>query len=133
MNSCPIAQQQWEEVRNVFGKSNRDPLDIKQTIFQWGKGQLSSLVVRRAWSLAMGFNIWLIWNERNQRIFQDKENPPEMIWKRTQKLIRETILSNPWEEEDWKTTLEEGRILASLNLEYGMVYPQKKRNHSIQN
>lgn len=133
LNSCLVAQQQWEEIKNLFGKTNRDPQDIKQTIFQWGKGQFSSPVVRRAWSLAMGFNIWLIWKERNQRIFQDKINPPEMIWKRTQKFIRETILAEAWEQEDWKTTPEEGRILTSLNLEQGMVCPQKQKNQSIHN
>eukprot|EP00253_Pinus_taeda_P002895 PITA_02895 len=29
LNSCPYAQHQWEEVRNLFAKSNRDQNDIK--------------------------------------------------------------------------------------------------------
>ena len=82
MNSYPFAQHQWDEVRNLFGKYNRDPTDIKQTIFHWGKGQFSCLIVRRIWSLAVGFVIWLLWKERNQRIFRDKNNPPGKIWEK---------------------------------------------------
>lgn len=111
-NTCPVAQQQWEEIRKLFWRTNRDPHNIKQTIHQWGRDQFSSLVVRRAWSLAMGFNMWLIWKEINQKIFLTKDNPLEMIWKGIQKLIRETILVKSWTQEDWKVTPEEGQILA---------------------
>lgn len=79
LNSCPFSQQQWVKVRNLFEKSNRDPLDIKNTIFEWGKGQFSCPVVGRTYNLAIGFVIWLIWKERNRRIFLDKVNPPENI------------------------------------------------------
>eukprot|EP00253_Pinus_taeda_P021074 PITA_21074 len=93
LNSCPFAQHQWGEIRSLFGKSNRDPSDIKKTIFQWGKGQFSCKVVRRSWNLAIGFVIWLLWKERNRRIFLDKINTPEKIWKGIQNSIRETILA----------------------------------------
>eukprot|EP00253_Pinus_taeda_P006547 PITA_06547 len=33
LNSCSFAQHQWGEIRSPFGKSNRDPSDIKKTIF----------------------------------------------------------------------------------------------------
>lgn len=77
----------------------------------------------------MGFNIWLIWKGRNQIVFQDKSNPLEKIWQHTQKLIKETILAEAWEQEDQKTTPEEGQILTSLNLKQSMVYPQKQKNN----
>eukprot|EP00253_Pinus_taeda_P019943 PITA_19943 len=132
LNSCPFTQHQWEEIRGLFGKSNRDPRDIKKTIFQWGKGQLSCKVVRRTWNLAIGFVIWLLWKERNRRIFLDKANTPEKIWRGIQNSIRETVLAETWEEEDWKANPEEGRILAKLNMEFDMMYPRKEKQQRSQ-
>ena len=63
LNSCPYAQHQWEEVKNLFGKSNKDRTDIKQTIFHSGKGHFLGSIVKRIWSLAVGFVIWLLWKE----------------------------------------------------------------------
>jgi len=50
------------------------------------------------------FVIWLLWKERNQRIFRDKNNPLEKIWVKIKEAIRETILAETWEEEEWNTT-----------------------------
>ena len=125
MNSYSFAQHQWREIRSLFGNSNRDPRDIKKTIFQWGKGQYSCKVIRRAWNLAIGFVMWHLWNERNWRIFQDKINTPKKIWTGIQKVIRETVLKETWEEDDWKVNPEEGRILMKLSMDYGMVDPKK--------
>lgn len=133
LNGCPVAQFQWEETRCFFGKSNCDPLDIIQTLFQWGKGQFQSPVIRRAWNLVMGFNIWNIWKERNRRIFQGKRSKPEDLSKRTQNQIRETILSETWDQEDWKTSEEENHILRKLNLEPEMVFPNHKKTQVIKN
>ena len=109
--------------QKLFGKTNKDPHNIKDTIKQWGQGQLSIPMVRRAWSLAVGLNMWMIWKERNMKIFQNKEISPKMIWKRTQSHIREAILAETWNQEDWKTTPKEEKILAYLHLEQGMVHP----------
>lgn len=74
-----------------------------------------------------GFVIWLLWKERNQRIFRDKSNPPEKIWGKIKETIRETILAETWEEEEWNTTQEEKRILDRLNIEFNMIYPRKEK------
>jgi len=76
--------------------------------------------------------IWFLWKERNQRIFLDKSNNPERIWKGIQKSIRETVLAEVWEEEDWKANPEEGRILKKLNMEFDMIYPRKEMQQRAQ-
>lgn len=63
---------------------------------------------------------------KDRRIFLDKANPPENIWGGIQKSIREMVMAETWEEEDWRANTEEGRILEKLNMEYGMVYPLKE-------
>jgi len=89
---------------------------------QWGKGKFQSGVVRRVWNLSAGFVIWSIWKERNKRIFRDKSCQTTRIWEEICRSIKETILSETWEEEDWKLNQEEWRIISKLNMEYSMVY-----------
>jgi len=79
LNNCPFAQYLWEEIRTLFGKSNRDPNNIKNTIMQWGKGKFSCRVVRRIWNLSVGFVKWSLWKERNRRIFREKSYQPARI------------------------------------------------------
>jgi len=98
-----------------------------------GKGQLHSPVIRRAWNLVVGFNIWNIWKERNRSIFQGKISTPEEVWKRAQNQIRETILSETWAGDDWNTPKEETHILRKLNLEPGMVFPHLPRKQVTKN
>jgi len=35
LNNCVYSRLLWTETRNLYGKSKRNPRDIKQTIFQW--------------------------------------------------------------------------------------------------
>lgn len=53
--------------------------------------------------------------------------PRDLVWKPNQSDIRETIFAETWNQEDWKTTLEEQKILSKINLEQGMVSPQMSK------
>eukprot|EP00253_Pinus_taeda_P028254 PITA_28254 len=129
-----VAQFQWEKTKNLFSTTERNPHDIIQTLSDWGEGKFQSKIVRRAWSITTGFNVWNLWKERNSRIFKGKSSGPEEVWKRTLRQIRESILAENWAEEDWKTSEAEIEILNKLNVEQGMIYHQKtKQNQSISN
>eukprot|EP00253_Pinus_taeda_P007926 PITA_07926 len=93
LNRCPFAEHIWEKIRGLFGKTMRDQTNISLTIRQWGTGQFQSKVIRRIWSLAIGFAIWFIWKERNKRIFRGQNSRPEKVWEEISKEIRETVLS----------------------------------------
>ena len=45
----------------------------------------------------------------------------DKIWKRVTNLTRETILSEEWDKEDWKTNPTEEQILSKLNLSFEIV------------
>lgn len=51
----------------------------------------------------------------------------EKVWEGIQNAIRETVLAETWEEDDWKANPEEERILMKLNMNYGMMYPKKRK------
>ena len=84
--------------------------------------------------LTVGFVIWMLWKERNHRIFGDKTKKPEEIWKRVINFVKETILAEEWKEEEWKADQNEGQILIKLNLKYEMIYfrKEKRKNKSDQ-
>eukprot|EP00253_Pinus_taeda_P018458 PITA_18458 len=124
-----VAQFQWEKTKNLFSTTERNPHDIIQTLCDWGEGKFQSKIVRRAWSITTGFNVWNLWKERNSRIFKGKSSGPEEVWKRTLRQIRESILAENWAKEDWKTSEAEIEILNKLNVEQGMIYHQKTKQH----
>jgi len=61
--------------------------------------------------LSIGFMLWNIWKERNNVIFKEEKRIPVAIWKQTIQNIRETILTERWNDEDWKINQIEERIL----------------------
>eukprot|EP00253_Pinus_taeda_P012904 PITA_12904 len=89
--------------------------------------QFQSKVIRRIWSLTVGFAIWYIWKERNKRIFREQKSRLEKVWEEISKAIRETVLSEKWDEDDWKMDPGEGRIASTLNLEFNLIFPRKER------
>ena len=117
LDGCSAAHFQWEQTKNLFTTTARNPRDIIQTLSEWGEGKFHSKIVRRAWSISAGFNVWNLWRERNSRIFKGKSTGPEEIWTSTLKQIKETILAENWADEDWKTTEAETEILKKLNVE----------------
>eukprot|EP00253_Pinus_taeda_P025949 PITA_25949 len=126
LNNCLYAVKIWNETGKLYGKERGDLKDIKRTIFLWNKEKFNCKVIKRAWDLTVGFTIWFLWKERNRRIFLDKHIKPEETWKGILRAVQETILSEDWSEEGWKTNQEEGQILVNLNMKYEMVYPIKE-------
>eukprot|EP00253_Pinus_taeda_P019798 PITA_19798 len=112
----------WREVGRIFRKPEKYPKETNEVIFQWQKEKFQCKVVRRAWDLIAGFVIWMVWKERNHKIFQNKVKSSEKIWKRVVNLTRESILVEKWDMEDWKADQGEEEILKNLNLKYEMVH-----------
>ena len=46
---------------------------------------------KTCWLTLLEFIFWLIWNERNQRIFKDKAHSPEQIAFKIQALLGESL------------------------------------------
>eukprot|EP00253_Pinus_taeda_P002612 PITA_02612 len=132
LNKCLYAGNLSEKIRSLFGKTMRDPSSIQNTIMQWGKGQFHSKVIRRIWNLSVGFVIWFLWKERNRRIFRGQSYQLERVWEEMCKSIKETVLSETWQEEDWRMNQEEGGIASKLNMEFSMIYPRKENKNNPQ-
>eukprot|EP00253_Pinus_taeda_P003073 PITA_03073 len=77
---CPFAKTLWINIKRYFGKLENAPREFNDVVFQWNKEVFQCKVVRRAWDLISGFSLWMIWKERNRRIFQNSAMEPEVIW-----------------------------------------------------
>lgn len=97
-----------------------------------GNNNFLSPVLNQAWGLALGFNLWMIWKEQNNRIFKNKISTQEKVCEGLVNNIRETILVEQWSLEDGQVPPHEARILLCLNLSREMVTPNawkaKKNN-----
>lgn len=120
--NCSYAKQMWKHTKRMFGKSDIIPNEFTELVLQWNKEVFQCKVVRRVWNLISGSILWMIWKERNRRVFQDIAKKPETIWDRAVKIMRETILTENWDEEDWKANQVEEGILNKLNLRFEMIH-----------
>eukprot|EP00253_Pinus_taeda_P017009 PITA_17009 len=122
---CGYARNLWREVEKLFLKPERYPKETNEVIFHWQKDKFQCKVVRKAWDLIASFVIWMVWKERNRKVFQDKLKSTEKIWNRVVNITRESILVEKWDMEDWKADQGEEQILKNLNLKYEMVHNKK--------
>eukprot|EP00253_Pinus_taeda_P022541 PITA_22541 len=129
--NCPFAKTLWINTKRSFGKPENAPREFNEVVFQWNKEVFQCKVVRRAWDLISGFILWMIWKERNRKIFQNAAMEPEVIWGKEIKLLRETILVDKWVGEDWKANPVEEEILNRLNLKFEMVFHKQNPNHEM--
>lgn len=75
---------------------------MKLTVENWKSKPYQNAILNRAWNLSIGFILWNIWKERNRLIFKDDDRATNDIWNQTFQNIRETIIIEHWNDEDWK-------------------------------
>eukprot|EP00253_Pinus_taeda_P013029 PITA_13029 len=130
---CPFAKTLWIRAKRTFGKPENSPCEFKEVVFQWNAEVFQCQVVRRAWDLISGFSLWMIWKERNRRIFQNSAMESDVIWGKIIQILRETILADKWDGEDWKANPMEGEMLNRLNLKFEMVFHKQNSPHTMRN
>lgn len=129
--NCPFAKKLWTNTKRTFNKSGIAPREFNELVFQWNKEVFQCRVVKRAWNLISGFVLWMVWKERNRRVFQNSAKEPEVIWGRAVELMQETILVDKWDGEDWKANQVEQGILSKLNLKFEMVHHKHTSRHDM--
>jgi len=119
---CPYTEKLWTITKRLFNRPGFNTREFNELIFQWHKETFHCKVVQRAWNLISPFILWMVWKERNRRVFQNSTKDPEVIWERIVENMRETILVDKWESDEWKANSEEQEILNKLNLNLEMVH-----------
>jgi len=79
LNFCPFISIMWEWVASIFRHSDRDRLNISNTLKNWRKNFSGNEIINKAWTLVPGFVIWDVWKECNSQIFKNKASKPQHI------------------------------------------------------
>jgi hypothetical protein len=110
-NGCRYSQSVWDQSAQIMRKSNQYRNSVNDTIEHWDRISYKSTLLNHIWQLLPGFILWQLWKERNRRIFHSQASTPEDTWGTISSLIKETVRSHSWKEEDLRCTPEEQCIL----------------------
>lgn len=118
MHSCQLACKLSEKVSFQCQKEGRIQGDIIATIRNWARNPFKSKILNFLSKLIPGFLMWIIWKERNRRIFKDHSSPLDTLWNTICQNIKETLLLQTWHEEDFPSLPQEQNIWANWNLHW---------------
>ncbi|RVW53835.1 hypothetical protein CK203_088568 [Vitis vinifera] len=77
---CPVTIGLWHRLFNLVGLIWVPPRSLEDMLVISFKGLGNSLRGKTLWQIACLTLIWMVWQERNNRIFEDKGRTEEMVW-----------------------------------------------------
>ncbi|RVW27818.1 hypothetical protein CK203_107068 [Vitis vinifera] len=77
---CPITIGLWHKLFDLAGLVWVPPRSLEDMLVITFKGLGNSLRGKTLWQIACLTLIWMVWQERNNRIFEDKGRTEEMLW-----------------------------------------------------
>lgn len=91
--------------------------DILNTIMNWPRPPFHSLLLNSLWNFLPGFVYWVIWKERNNKIFKNHSMPLDTLWLLLKQNLQETLALRHWKDSDLPVSPQECLILANWNLD----------------
>ena len=77
---CPVSIRLWHKLFNLARLAWVPPRSIEDMLVIAFKGLENSLRGKTLWQIACLTLLWMVWQERNNRIFEDKGRTEEMLW-----------------------------------------------------
>ncbi|RVX11717.1 putative ribonuclease H protein [Vitis vinifera] len=77
---CPVTIGLWHKLFNLVGVIWVPPRSIEDMLVISFKGLGNSVRGKILWQIACLTLIWMVWQERNNRIFEDKGRTEEVVW-----------------------------------------------------
>lgn len=117
MESCTLAKQLWERVESCNNRAAPRGEDITDNLRNWSKNPFQSQFLNTLWDLIPGFLYWLLWKERNSRIFNNSSRTIDALWLIYKRNIQETLAIKAWYDTDMPKGQQERDILKASNLD----------------
>jgi hypothetical protein len=92
--SCPLFGQMWQLVRNWLCVYSADHYTIVDHFYQFGTLYGGAKTRCSLMHLFWFATVWVIWKERNNRIFCDKENHPLQLLEKNQIIVLLVVQSS---------------------------------------
>lgn len=118
MDTCPLATQLWEKIYQCNRRSGKCQGDIAETIINWSKQPFQSSLLNTLWNLIPSFLYWILWKERNNRVFNNTSKPIDLLWLHLKQNLQETLAMRQWQLMDLPELPQEHLILKAWNMEF---------------
>ena len=79
METCPLVAQLWDQIDRCNQRRGHRQGDIANLLRTWHKSPYKSPLLNSMWSLIPGFLYWSLWKERNNRVFNNKKCPFDIL------------------------------------------------------
>eukprot|EP00253_Pinus_taeda_P020881 PITA_20881 len=116
METCPLAIQLWNQIERCTQILGNRQGDIANLLRTWPKTPYQSPILNALWTLIPGFLYWTLWKERNNRVFNNRKHPPDILWILLKQSLQETLALRIWQETDWPSSPQELTIWKSWDL-----------------
>lgn len=110
METCPLAAHLWNQIERCNQRRAHRQGDIANLLRTWHKSPYKSPLLNSLWALIPGFLYWSLWKERNNRVFNNKKRPPDILWLLFKQSIQETLAIRTWQETDWPSSPQELQV-----------------------
>jgi len=117
METCPLAKELWEKVEKCNKRTAPRGEDVTDNIRSWDKNPFKSQLLNTLWGLIPGFLYWLLWKERNSRIFNNTSRTTDALWLIYKRNIQETLAIRTWYDTDMPEAQQERDIFKEWNLD----------------
>lgn len=101
--------------------------DITDTLRKWPKHPFQSPLLNSLWTLLQGFLYWILWKERNMRIFNKISRPIDTLWLLLKQNLQETLAIRRWHDTDLPKSPQERHIMKACNLDLSFLDHAKAR------
>eukprot|EP00253_Pinus_taeda_P003909 PITA_03909 len=92
LNLCQFTSTLWNWVASIFRQTDRDIGSINRTLRNWRRNFSENEIINKAWALVLGFLIWDVWKEHNNRIFKNRIGTSQSIMTQIIRQLKETGL-----------------------------------------
>ena len=76
---CEVFGSLWQHIRSWIGVSGEDPQNISEHFYQFTHYTSHSKARRSFLQLIWLLCVWLVWTERNNRLFNNIETPNDQL------------------------------------------------------
>ena len=90
----------WGKIAINCRRTNRIRGDVVQTFQSQEVDPFQCVILNHMWKLIPGFLVQIVWKERNKHIFKRESNGEVDIWNRFKINLLETLLMQPWTNQD---------------------------------
>jgi len=111
LDTCDLASSLWDKGAQLFRRTDRQRGTPDKTIQHWEEEPFSNPILNRLWAALPGFLIWIVWKERNRRIFNHTVKSCDDLWGRIRRLMIESLKLSSWGDHDLKASAAESIIL----------------------